>query len=370
MSADPLPNYVAAQLLLADEGHLYLVHSSETDAFADRICEALGITDPRRRTKIHVSNLLDGYQMYQEVSRHAEGLQDVHLNYTGGTKMMVASSYRAIREASQDASFSYLDKSLTLIIDHSTCTAERYSVGTSVHLSLETLLKMHGVTFDKERIGQNAKLPHLCQTLAQLHTTKQGVEAWYDWRRNRSNGWSNFPKGEPLLGEFEGTLRKICGAEPTRERVAEALGFDNLNKLINWFKGDWLEHFTLHNLKQVIASRKDVLDFGMNLHCQGDEYHFEFDVAAMRGYQLFAISCIASNQKSQCKEHLFEAYVRARQMGGDEARTALVCAYQSPARLLAEIEKPWDAQGKLRVFGARHLPNLEDHLHRWFDAWP
>ena len=92
---------------------------------------------------------------------------------------------------------------------------------------------------------------------------------------------------------------------------------------------------------------------------------FELDVAATLGYQLFALSCQATENKDEAKEHLMEVYVRARQLGGDEARVALVCAYDDPNQLCREIERSWDAGGKIRVFGRADLRDLPTALSNW-----
>ncbi|MFP4441185.1 MAG: hypothetical protein ACLFVO_28460 [Chloroflexaceae bacterium] len=52
---------------------------------------------------------------------------------------------------------------------------------------------------------------------------------------------------------------------------------------------------------------------------------FEFDVAFMRGHQLFGLSCSAMTKKPELKKKLFEAAVRAAQLGGGETCFALVC---------------------------------------------
>jgi hypothetical protein len=106
------------------------------------------------------------------------------------------------------------------------------------------------------------------------------------------------------------------------------------------------------------------------------ERDFEFDVAAMRGYQLFALSCTTESKKGMVKSKLFEAYVRARQMGGDEARVGLVCCApqdnpdNNPSLIRSEIEETWDAKGKVRVFGAEHLLQLPDCFRAWFNSQP
>lgn len=375
IGTNPLPNYVAARLLAKPDGRIYLVHSVETAGVANRLVAALGL-DRGNGIKIQVDDA-DAHNIFGKVKAHAPGEQSVGLNYTGGTKAMAVHAYGAVRSVNSAAVFSYLEaRTLEMLIDRTGAPSRRYSVDVKVHVSLETLLGMHGVTYDHKKVRKEPVQIDLSATLAHLHTTKEGVQTWWNWRRNKSQQWRTLPNGEPGLEEVEAALTRMCGgATPTPDLVTKALGYERLSFCTHWFKSEWLENYTLHALKQVVSQRNDVRDFGMNLMCsgkdpQGRSFEFQFDVAAMRSYQLFALSCIASDRKDCCKEHLFEAYIRARQMGGDEARVALVCAYRDPEGLLAEIEKPWDAAGKIRVFGAEHLPNLADYLQDWFNTQP
>ena len=106
------------------------------------------------------------------------------------------------------------------------------------------------------------------------------------------------------------------------------------------------------------------------------ELGFEFDVIGLRGYQLFAISCANANDKETIKLKLFEVFVRARQMGGDEARIAVVCRApahdenRTPEAIEDEIRREWDREGKIRIFGEEHLPDLPTHLAEWVTVQP
>lgn len=63
-----------------------------------------------------------------------------------------------------------------------------------------------------------------------------------------------------------------------------------------------------------------------------------------------------------------EVFVRAAQLGGDEARFAAVtfCDDKNVRDLQREVTEAWDAQGKIKVFGRSHIPDLSKHLLQWF----
>jgi hypothetical protein len=96
----------------------------------------------------------------------------------------------------------------------------------------------------------------------------------------------------------------------------------------------------------------------------------------MIGYQLFAISCTTSSYHDRCKQKLFEAQLRARQLGGDEARVALVSCYnrnetdylRKELSLIIGNQKEEDKYDKrIEVFGRSDLDSTQfsKKLDRW-----
>jgi hypothetical protein len=90
----------------------------------------------------------------------------------------------------------------------------------------------------------------------------------------------------------------------------------------------------------------------------------EFDVVALRGYQLFFFSCATTAERKKLKSKLFEATIRARQIGGDEACVALVCLKTDPT-LEAEAQQALGSEGRIKVFHGAHQDNLQTHISNW-----
>ena len=86
----------------------------------------------------------------------------------------------------------------------------------------------------------------------------------------------------------------------------------------------------------------------------------------MIGYQLFALSCTTSPNKSRGLEHFFEVYVRACQLGGEEARFALISFSNDTKSLEKELSHQWDAKGKIIVFGMPDLTDLTQRIIDWY----
>jgi hypothetical protein len=138
-----------------------------------------------------------------------------------------------------------------------------------------------------------------------------------------------------------------------------------------WLDGKWIECAVLAALReQADALALHESGWGLDeVTGDGRTLKFEIDAVALRGYQLFAFSCSnASDRKGDHKElklKLFEALIRARQLGGDEARVALVCCRQNPQDLEDEVRRDIDPDGRTRVFGREDLANLPDALAAW-----
>ncbi len=389
IGSNPLPNYVAARLLAKSTGAvLHLVHTTRTEAVAVRLAVALD-TAPETdslggqfKINYHQVNEDLPLEVFKTVERIAHGVgtgKQLGLNYTGGNRTMSAHAYAAVDQAPGKPVFSYLNAGrLTMLIHDRERSARSLRADPLINMPLETLFQLHGLKPNPAKPPTlNPLQPDLAGALAKLHSTSEGVGAWFNWRTKGSANWSKLPVNEPHLSGFEEALRAMCaGRDPDPDRVARALGFDSLPSCAKWFKGGWLEHHTLAELQKAASGQEDAdpPQLGVSrirvVAGKPSSADFDLDVAIMRRYQLFAFSCIASKDAQACKDHLMEAYVRARQTGGDEARIGLVCAHPRPSELQEEIASDIDASGKIRVFGQRHLLNLAEEIRQRLDQQP
>jgi len=181
------------------------------------------------------------------------------------------------------------------------------------------------------------------------------------WRKRALNRREDELKKVPL--PLDPPLRPVSEALAGERPVAETRlgdvyaqwGFKRAVDLGRWLDGKWLEHHALDCIQQQAAGTR-VHDWGLNPEPGKSGPNFEADVLAVRGYQLFLISCYAGDDKGKSKQHLFEVFFRAQQLGGEEARAALLCGAE---RLKAgtfeqEVQQDWDARGK--VFETRYAP--------------
>jgi hypothetical protein len=158
-----------------------------------------------------------------------------------------------------------------------------------------------------------------------------------------------------------------------QKALGDGKAADLHKRLVKWLKGEWLESAVLIALNQC---KDDGLfhECGMDLVAKmRDEKKnvnpdFQLDVVAVRGYRLFAFSCTTDTDKPLIKLKLFEAYMRARQIGGDEAKAAVVacCSADEARSIEAEVLRDLDvAGGNTRVFGRNSFAGLTGNIRDW-----
>jgi hypothetical protein len=393
VGGNPLPNAVAGRLLVAQGGTISLVHSAGTADVAQRLKTWLEkqSTVPRVSVKLKEVDesspysILDGVQGCLKAVR----AQSVGLNYTGGTKAMSVHAHRALEQWAREQRitpvFSYLDaRTLEMVFDPVEAGGheQKEYVGLALKLDLKDLLALHGWSL-KHEPTRKALLPHTARDLAKACGDDEGFNAWKEWiqrefrpkcRRQNKEGWKSKTDLQSirLTLPTADSLRDVVGS--MRAELEQQEGDLPLSHLIfrnepkefcEWLDGKWLEHYVLDTLN-TLATPLSLHECTQNI--VPNEVEFDVDVIALRGYQLFALSCSTEEKKGLLKLKFFEAYVRARQLGGDESRVALVCCSNDPEGLEHEMRRDVDPEGRIRVFGRKHLAELEECLQEWVQS--
>ncbi|WP_016949981.1 Card1-like endonuclease domain-containing protein [Anabaena sp. PCC 7108] len=401
---NPLPNYVTANLLLKKDGTPYLVHTTGTETQAKRLKNILDRDEERKG--FQPAQLIslgkyesDAYHIQDEIRRKIQGLKNgkIGLNYTGGTKAMAVHAYRAVlSESRPDTVFSYLDsRSLEMCIDREDRERIHIKVTPDVlQVDLKKVFELHGWKWGSDPIDE-PKLIKAAKAFAEFHTKEDGVIAWRNWcdqilrpvTKDKKSKWleeKELKKIDPLSLETVNSQPQIKSALIELGLTGEELSLDvvkeqgkKLKHVCEWLDGEWLEHYVLQQVQEFSEKwliHDSATSFWISTENNPKQNKFQFDVAFMRGYQLFAISCTTDKTKQLCKSKLFEAYIRAQQLGGSEARVALVCcASQKDVNALqTEISNVFSSDSnaiikdyKIAVFGADVLMNLSEEIDTW-----
>lgn len=376
-----LPNFVAANLLSHDQTTVHILHTDNTGRVAKALDGAIAQRRPEVQTFFWQIDVADSVEITEQVGsvlRSIKRDESIGMNYTGGTKAMSVHGYLAATAHRNDVVFSYLDaQTLSLRIDGGVAEQSiRIDARDLCPVDLDTLVRIHGYSGFKKVLVQesNVERSKIIDALLKIHLDVDGFQQWERYLTFEKE-LTALPSLDtyPELAPFVACVREHCGAKATTSDLAKLLGEkEQLVSYRKWLNAEWLEEYTL-GVVQAIAAEITIDDWGMGLEPisgrrKGAQPLFELDVAAMRGYQLYAISCMASTRKDACQEHFFESYIRSRQLGGDEARAALVCFSDKPHQLETKIQESWLTSGDVRVFGREHLSDLQKHLRQWFET--
>lgn len=382
VGGNPLPNWVVARLLLRENGQIYLVHTTNTYVIAQNLATRFIEHGYKQPIYVDVKDGTDAREIYRTVASFVKSTRSdrVGYNYTGGTKVMAVHGYRAseIEQSSVGPTpiFSYLDaQSMEMFFDGAYPSVP---IGTddSVQLTIKDLFDIHyakgwhwEVEPNRDPIGWQAAVE-----LAKLHRSEADYRLWRNQLKKLQNK-SNEDLSVQKLKEWDDILKPLARAIANGSQVDMTLQevcdlpmwpFTKPTQLASWLEGKWLETYVLGLLKNN-KERYQINDFGQGFQVRATGERFEVDVAATRGYQFHLFSCYSGDAKDRSKEHLFEAFMRATQIGGEEAGAVLICFIEDPLALEHDAELNWQAHRRIKVFGRRDLPDLADLLKDWFD---
>jgi hypothetical protein len=385
VGSNPLPNAVAGRLLTKPEGEIALFHTPDSANVAKNLKVWLESKGNKVGSQIEIRDEADPVDITSKVKGYLKDKMPLNpgLHYTGGTKAMAVHAWQAVEKWGKEnkrintTTRSYLNsRSLEMIIDpvdpDSGESAKRINVGLAVELTIKDLMQLHGLELTES--SSVPVLPATAKAMVEVYAEPASLERWKRWINSELEVKCR-PKGnwkkEPQLSKE--SIQPFPDESVTRAfmeeggSVNETLPLDQSQitkgvKFYKWLHGKWLEQHVLASM-HAIATEVQVHDYTANIKTKPTD--FEVDIVAIRGYQMFAISCTTSKNKGLVKSKLFEAYVRARQMGGDEARIALVCCSDDPAKVQSEMQQTLGDNGRIRVFGQSDLPDIGNKLKQW-----
>lgn len=417
VGGNPLPNAVAGRLLLKPGGRITLVHSAETHAIAqrlDRWLEGPGVSQVELRlTSESVAGEIEAV-----ANKLATPTERTGLNYTGGTKAMAVHMHRALVNKIEPAHRSYLDsRSLRVRFDDgASCYA-----GLTPRLGLASLMELHKeLHFNPFRLPSTlSMLPATAGAVARQWRDADFRTRWFAWfgsldqqlrrkvgylypyntgpgtKDEASGRYQNWARADELRGltipfppGVESEMREelhslgyiVCGQEWNVGAAYDAFyqhyshhaaqpNQPWIEDLCEWFKAGWLENHVfacLTNLQNRYALHSILLNVHL-LPAQDQSDGFELDVVALRGYQLFGISCTTAGKPEKVKPKMYEIMARLWQLGGEEAQTAVVTTTYAYAARGVEEELSSTMGAPVRVFGLEDLSVLPDRLAQWIE---
>ena len=332
VGTNPIPCYISALYLLyyyQPDKELYLVCSKDdphinqagTYIIGERIREKICVLFPNLKIILkEISDVASKPAIDSALQGCYHESDEVHLNYTGGTKSMAAIAFNILKDHPSFSS-SYLDgRRHIMIMDGEILASADLRTDADLRLNLETIIKLHGLGgFVENPIDPNYK-QLMDEIVRLLHD--QNINTLY-YVKNPQNTSLDRAKEE------EEQVKR------TREQLIINSGIrihEKNEKHINQFiEGKWLEHYLIDELNNTEHQGVDIyFDVERNNYCQ-------LDLIAVYGYQMTLISVTTEAYQGLSKLKAFEAIHRAHQLGGDEAKTILVTFMENPHNLEAQI---------------------------------
>lgn len=388
-----------------------------TTFLADNIARVIRAVSPTLVVmKSGLTDVSSAAALDEDLLRLVEDIQafspgPIHLNYTGGTKAMAVHAYRSLERHFAEISYSYLDsRDFRLKLDGRE-TAFPYDLTGIVGISLEELLNLHNMAAERKKHDEGQeRLKVLCAPVAQaldrsmvsmlgiqfkvkkkmqtaIHLYNKILDGKFlpdpaqadpddwqkEWQQNFKPALEKAMRRNPDMVSMWAMLPSapLLELPPLQSALARPL-FSLPANLINAWKyylpGIWLEDYVYRTIRNGLTQdsklseleNRGLLSIEPNIKARagGGNKEMELDGIFIKGYRLHNISCATSLDESTLKNKAFEAFFRAGQLGGDEARTVVVTPLASPGkqRVVKDLEVISGSQRKhLLILGADDL---------------
>jgi hypothetical protein len=386
---NPMPIYLSIQQFAADGAEVILVCSEKTKEVAKRLRDLFQSRQKNIQFPTNFEVLGKPYDP-NYVRTFMEGLVNRYpsaaLNYTGGTKVMSSFSvlpwsFRPVSgqlEEVKNVIMFYLEEEEGNF--HFTDRATPIPLAADTELYIPALRQLHDIEAQKPGSRINITVEELNAIFTLQTTDPILLEHPGDGPINAE--WINdlMESRQPLLSCLS-PERRIAWEQQTVSEGASRNAYDRseLSKQIKFFRGDWLELLVEEILRRITPNWtldlfKDTPDAalisenkiasGQNFKSQGQQ--FELDVIAIHNHRFFLFSMTTDKGKGLCQSKMFEAYYRARQVGGSLARSAVICLADADTE--QKCFKSLGANPRNQIFGMATLQGWIDgdteHLRR------
>jgi hypothetical protein len=386
IGTNPLPNYIVGSYLKEKYDKFVVIYSDEnneinqysTVGYAEKLKEHLYI-DNKEWTLLNISNISNKKKIEEDLKKEFReknyiGFDEVHLNYTGGTKTMVVHIYNFLKQKCKENNIkfegSYLDaRDYKLLYDYS---EEAISLKDTIKIDIKTLLSIHlydkDITFEfydeysyKQKFADSVdKISQEIQNAIKSNKGEEFIKWLEDPFRKIFKGESGLLKStvkfkkhieklskdndlSPIVKFNEKTpqfIWDILNAFPEgkklneeqklwipEDRISNKDFTTRIKDTVEFLDGKWFEWYVYNEIRDKLLKKglKEKEHFGISLKAQRENSpNFELDIFLINGYQLVGISLTTSSRQGDCKLKGFEVIHRVRQIGGDESKAILI----------------------------------------------
>lgn len=361
IGSNPMPNFITAKYLLNEDrdgnekikipfpDKILFIYSSDTAKFKNAIIGQLDVSTD----KIIGINLGDKHREFDGIKKEVtakikklDNISTIHLNYTGGTKVMAVAISEAVKEFNCSKTI-YSDLSpskFKLVLRTGNEYPESKTIRDFVKLKVEDVYKLHCLNKPKLKREHSGfyKKEFVDFLFSRSDDYKKNVKFFYDefWDR-----WSRKTKLKDIRKDLKEHLKflkedtsdtKNNKIKEFQKKLKESLSeieikVPNYNEYEKWkelqkfIRGDWLEEYLFMALTEI-KEECVLTDLAWNIEAEiTNNRTFEIDVIAVRGCETFVFTCTTAYDSKICKGKAFEGIYRSEQLGGEHSKTILVC---------------------------------------------
>jgi len=330
IGSNPMPNFLS--VLIFKPNKAYFCYTPETEMIKKRLKDVLQKNCAFDSEEIYISDAGDPKEV-RKAFKKIKIDESTYLNYTGGTKVMSAHIRMLFNElgGQESQAFYIYDRDKIVRFDNG---KKILFENTNLKLRTEDILSLHNIRLENKKNPSQEEID-LSRKIASFILSSDEE----DIKENK--------KEETLKSKFKEKYLKIPESFFRR--------------------GDWLEVWTGNIIESIITDDPNS-SIHIALNCKRENRSLEIDIATIYKHRIYIVSCTTAHKLERCKGKLFEVALRARQLGGDLARSALVCLLYGQDekglyinQLRKDISDLWDAPNTPRVFGL-------DDLREWING--
>ena len=404
VGTNPLPNYIVGSYLKENYDKFVFIYSeknedinqSSTKDYANKLKKHLNLDNC---TLLPLSNVSNPSAIRDDLKEKfpEDNIDEVHLNYTGGTKTMAVHVYNFLKENfAKKFNASYLDaRSHKLIYDNG--EKESAKLKDKIKIDIDTLLSIH--LYKKNKLETNDTYTYKQKFGDNFDSVSEKIKnAIKDGKGKDFVKWLENPfrkifKGNNKLLEqtekFKEHIQKlsdsnpspiyefnnktlpfiwdILNAFPEDKRIVKNNRFpdriedvENIRYTVKFLDGIWLEWYVYNEIRSKLQEKglQEGKHFGISLEAKKENSpespNFELDIFIINGYQLVGISITTSDKQGDCKLKGFEVIHRVRQIGGDESKAILITGMEPSKKDALQEDLSFmtgTANDKIVVFG-------------------
>lgn len=363
VGSNPLPNFLAAIILKPES--VCLFYTPETAPVKNCLKEAF--QKRGNGWKINEKPIKDATDPLSIRESFSEITGETHLHYSGGTKPMSAHALIAFHDAGgTDDQASYLDEKKGILRfdndDIEPIDLSKEELG----LTIREILGLHGIVV--KSIGSERQADPDLPTNEQAKIIASKVLSDPSFAAKLYHKISEMTDSITKARKQPLNISQYIPDLGISIFPVESWGGSKYRTWYNFLRGGWFEYWCGELVKNIAEDGTVSID----IQCKRDDEtgrEFQIDVALVHGHRLYVISCTTEAEHIPiCKNKLFEVGIRARQLGGDLARAAMVCLlYGKPKNrnelkmdlLKGDIADIWESPNEIKAYGL-------DDVRAWF----